>query len=154
MHAARPTISRRRLGIFQIRHLVSNTALAYRVESSATRKSHLEVSLDSQEIGVADKITDPGDGNDSGILSLSYPALTSAHPGSNYSNASLSFFENRIIYSPLFTSLYTSRLIDPYFGLALDRPAVNVSNGSGGTLSLGTLPTSPTSALSQRHLLR
>ena len=112
------------------------------------------LTLDSQEIGVADKITDPGDGNDSGILGPGYPALTSAHPGSNYSNASLSFFENRIIYSPLFTSLYTSGLIDPYFSLALDRPAVNVSNGSGGTLSLGTLPTSPTSALSQRHLLR
>jgi hypothetical protein len=98
------------------------------------------LTLDSQEIGVADKITDPGDGNDSGILGLGYPALTSAHPGTNYSNASLSFFENRAIYNPLFTSLYTSGLVDPYFSLALDRPAVNVSNGSGGILCLSTLP--------------
>jgi Eukaryotic aspartyl protease len=98
------------------------------------------LTLDSQEIGVADKITDPGDGNDSGVLGLGYPALTSAHPGTNYSNASLSFFENRTLYSPLFTSLYKSGLVDPYFSLALNRPAVNISNGSGGTLSLGTLP--------------
>jgi hypothetical protein len=103
-----------------------------------------DLTLDSQEIGVADKITDPGNGNESRILSLSYPALTSAHPGSNYSNASLSF-ENRIIYSPLFTSLYTSRLIDPYFSLALDRPAVNTSNGSGGTLP--NIPDKPTLAV-------
>jgi hypothetical protein len=39
------------------------------------------LTLDSQEIGVADKITDPGDDNDSGILCLSYPAFASAHPG-------------------------------------------------------------------------
>jgi hypothetical protein len=80
------------------------------------------LTLDSQEIGVADKITYPGDGNDSGVLGLGYPALTSSHPGTNYSNASLSFFENRTIYSPLFISLYKSGLVDPYFSLALNRP--------------------------------
>jgi hypothetical protein len=98
------------------------------------------LTLNSQEIGVADKLTDPGDGNDSGVLGLGYPALTSAHPGTNYSNASLSFFENRIIYNPLFTNLYTSGLVDPYFSIALSRPAVNISNGPGGTLTLGALP--------------
>lgn len=98
------------------------------------------LTLDSQEIGVADKITDPGDWNDSGVLGLAYPTITSAHPGTNYSNDSLSFFENRIVYSPLFTNLSKSGLVDPYFSLALSRPAVNVLNGPGGTLSLGTVP--------------
>lgn len=101
------------------------------------------LTVDKQEIGVADRITDPGDGIDSGTLGLGYPALTSAHPGTNYPNESISYFQNRVIYDPLLYNIYKQGLVKPYFSLAIDRTPVNVSKGNGGSLALGCLPPVP-----------
>ena len=99
--------------------------------------------VEKQEIGVADRITDVGDGNDSGVLGLAYPYLTSAHPGTQYPNESLSFLINRIPYNPLFTNLYKQGSVKPFFSISINRNPVNVSNGDGGFLGLGTLPPVP-----------
>ena len=101
------------------------------------------LTVENQTIGVVDKTTDVGDGNDSGVLGLAYPYLTSAHPGTNYSNDSVSLWSNRIPYNPLFTNLYQQGLVKPFFSIAVNRTPVNVSNGDGGFLSLGTLPPVP-----------
>lgn len=98
------------------------------------------LTIEEQVIGVADKVTNPGDGNDSGIIGLAYPAITSSHPGTNYPNDSISYFENRVVYNPVFTNIYEQQLVEPFFSLALTRPPVNASNADGGFLSLGTSP--------------
>lgn len=101
------------------------------------------LTVENQTIGVVDKSTDVGDGNDSGVLGLAYPYLTSAHPGTDYANDTVSLWSNRIPYNPLFTNLYQRGLVKPFFSIAVNRTPVNVSNADGGFLSLGTLPPVP-----------
>lgn len=98
------------------------------------------LTIDKQEIGVCDSVSDPGSGNDNGVLGLGYPALTSAHPGRTFPNESIAFFTNRVVYNPLFTNMYQSGLVDPYFSLAVARTPFNVSNGGGGFIGLGAVP--------------
>lgn len=94
-----------------------------------------------QKIGVADRSNPMGDGVNSGLLGLAYPALTSAHPGSNTSNDSYWF--NRAVYSPLFNTMYEQGLVEPYFTLALAPTPKNESTSFGGYLTLGGLPPVP-----------
>ncbi|EPE34443.1 Acid protease [Glarea lozoyensis ATCC 20868] len=114
------------------------------------------LTVERQQIGVADRITDVGDGNDSGVLGLAYPYLTSAHPGTDYPNDTLSLWSNRIPYDPLFTSLHKQGSVKPFFSLAINRTPVNVSNGDGGLLGLGTVvevPHKPTFAIAPVQII-
>ncbi|KAI9925772.1 hypothetical protein ASPWEDRAFT_60820 [Aspergillus wentii DTO 134E9] len=103
------------------------------------------ITVKNQKVGIADRSNPMGDGVNSGLLGLGYPALTSAHP-SNTSNSS--YWYDRIVYNPLFTNMYEQGLVAPYFSLALARTAQNSSTGFGGYLSLGTLPPVPHSDFS------
>jgi hypothetical protein len=96
------------------------------------------LTVKGQEVGLVTSSTNPGDGLDSGLLGLAYPALTSAHPGTNTSNTSLIF--DRVEYTPLLQNMHKQGLIDPYFSLAIQRTPFNISTGDGGYLALGGLP--------------
>ncbi|GAW10911.1 hypothetical protein ANO14919_002480 [Xylariales sp. No.14919] len=94
----------------------------------------------NQVIGVADRITVPGDGISSGILGLGYPLLTSAHPGKSITNDTLSLLTNKVLYDPLLFRMHIQGLIPAWFSLTLDRLPRGQSMGSGGLLGLGVLP--------------
>ncbi|KAF4968662.1 hypothetical protein FSARC_3948 [Fusarium sarcochroum] len=98
------------------------------------------ITVTNQTVGIANSTDDIGDGVRSGLLGLAYPQLTSAHPGVNYPNDSLSLITNRAVYDTFLVSMYKSGLIEPWFSLALERPAGNTSSGHGGYLGLGELP--------------
>lgn len=95
-----------------------------------------------QTVGIVNSTDDAdGDGIQSGILGLSYPSLTSAHPGTNYPNASEALITNRTVYDPFFHSMFKRGLVEPWFSVTLDRlPENNASTGPGGYLGLGELP--------------
>ncbi|OAG44648.1 hypothetical protein AYO21_01138 [Fonsecaea monophora] len=92
-------------------------------------------------IGVANSSTPMGDGVNSGLLGLAYPALTSGHPANVTDNTT--YFYNRLTYNPLLFTMHQQGLIDPYFSLALARTPQNTSSGFGGYLTLGGLPPVP-----------
>lgn len=96
------------------------------------------IAVTNQTVGIVTSIDDLGDGLQSGLLGLAYPSLTSAHPGTNYPNDSL--ITDRIIYNPLFYSMYERGLVEPWFSMALDRLPPNSTSGAGGYLGLGELP--------------
>ncbi|OJJ50737.1 hypothetical protein ASPZODRAFT_54773 [Penicilliopsis zonata CBS 506.65] len=96
------------------------------------------ITVKGQKIGIGERSTPMGDGVNSGLIGLAYPALTSAHPGTNISNTS--YFYDRAVYSPLFNTMYERGLVDPYFSITLARTPQNSSSGFGGYLSLGELP--------------
>lgn len=96
------------------------------------------ITLTGQKVGIANSSSPNGDGVYSGILGLAYPALTSAHPGTNVSNTT--FFFDRLPYNPLLYNMHQRGLIDPYFSLVLARTPQNSSSGFGGYLTLGNLP--------------
>ncbi|KAL3477627.1 aspartic peptidase domain-containing protein [Aspergillus californicus] len=97
------------------------------------------VTVPKQRVGIADKSTAMGDGVNSGLLGLGYPALTSAHPANITDNTT--YWYNRIPYKPLLFTMYEQGLIkDSYFSHAIARNPMNESVGFGGYLSLGELP--------------
>ncbi|KAI0429410.1 acid protease [Xylaria sp. FL1042] len=98
-----------------------------------------------QPIGVADRITVPGDGISSGILGLGYPLLTSAHPGNSVPNDTISLLTNKVLYEPLLFRMHRQGLIPGWFSLALERLPKGQSAGSGGMMGLGVLPDVKTS---------
>ncbi|KAI9167980.1 putative aspartic-type endopeptidase [Paramyrothecium foliicola] len=98
------------------------------------------ITVPRQTIGLVDRTTDHGDGINSGILGLGFPTLTSAHPGSENSNDTISLLTNRAIYDPLFVSMYKRGLVEPWYSIVINRLPRNVSTGPGGWLGLGELP--------------
>ncbi|KAM0544703.1 hypothetical protein ACHAPJ_011690 [Fusarium lateritium] len=98
------------------------------------------IKVTNQTVGIANSTDDIGDGVRSGLLGLAYPQLTSAHPGVNYPNDSLSLIINRAVYDPFLVSMHKRGLVEPWFSLAIDRLAGNTSSGHGGYLGLGELP--------------
>ena len=90
------------------------------------------------KIGVANKSTPLGEGVNSGLLGLAYPALTSAHPANVTDNAT--YFYNRLPYDPLLFAMHKAGLMDPCFSPALSHKPQNATSGFGGYLSLGVLP--------------
>jgi hypothetical protein len=99
------------------------------------------ITIDNQIVGVGQSVTDVGDGLRSGILGLAYPALTSAHPGRNYPNDTISLITNRIVYNPLLNNMYDQGLSsEPWFSVALERLPANVSTGAGGYFGVAELP--------------
>ncbi|KAJ9615609.1 hypothetical protein H2200_001684 [Cladophialophora chaetospira] len=99
------------------------------------------ITVRGAKIGVANASTPMGDGVNSGLIGLAYPAFTSAHPANATDNTT--YFYNRITYDPLLFTMHKQGLIDPYFSIALARTPQNVSSGFGGYLSLGALPPVP-----------
>ncbi|KAK5000088.1 hypothetical protein LTR66_000988 [Elasticomyces elasticus] len=96
------------------------------------------ITVRHQEVGIANRVTAPGDGIDNGLLGLGYPILTSAHLDTDTSNTSLLF--DRITYRSLFTSMWQQGLVDPYYSMAIDRASAGSVSGPGGYLALGSLP--------------
>lgn len=84
-----------------------------------------------------DRTTDEGDGINSGVLGLGFPTLTSAHPGSEFENSTLSLITNSTIYDPTSVSMYKLGLGEPWYSIAIDRLPRNTSTGRGGWLGLG-----------------
>ncbi|KIW95847.1 uncharacterized protein Z519_02911 [Cladophialophora bantiana CBS 173.52] len=99
------------------------------------------ITVKNSIIGVANSSTPMGDGVNSGLLGLAYPALTSGHPANVTDNTT--YFYNRLTYDPLLFTMHKQGLIDPYFSLALARTPQNATSGFGGYLSLGSLPPVP-----------
>ncbi|KEY74838.1 hypothetical protein S7711_06522 [Stachybotrys chartarum IBT 7711] len=98
------------------------------------------ITVPEQIVGIVDRTTDKGDGINSGVLGLGFPTLTSAHPGSEFENNTLSLITNRVIYDPIFVSMYKQGLVEPWYSIAIDRLPRNTPTGPGGWLGLGELP--------------
>ncbi|KAI0444479.1 acid protease [Xylaria telfairii] len=103
-----------------------------------------DITVRGQKIGVADRVTVPGDGLSSGILGLGYPLLTSAHPGTTVANDTISLLTNKVLYEPLLFRMHKQGLIPAWYSLALSRLPRGQSVGSGGLLGLGALPSTET----------
>ncbi|KIX98381.1 uncharacterized protein Z520_05682 [Fonsecaea multimorphosa CBS 102226] len=99
------------------------------------------ITVKNATIAVANSSSPQGDGVNSGILGLAYPALTSGHPANVTDNTT--YFYNRLTYNPLLFVMHQQGLIEPYFSLALARTPQNSTSGFGGYLSLGGLPPVP-----------
>jgi len=93
----------------------------------------------NQTIGIVNKSTNPGDGQDSGLIGLAYPGLTSAHPGTIVPPND-TFIYNRSTYDPLLFTMAKQGLIEPFFSLALQRTPRGMTKGPGGYLGLGSIP--------------
>lgn len=88
-----------------------------------------------QEFAVVDYAAWFGDGYSAGLVGFAYATLTSAYKGSDPSQDQRG---GKIMYNPLFTSMYNLSLIAPVFSLAIDRDPNN-----GGILALGGIPDVP-----------
>jgi len=71
-----------------------------------------------------------GDGVSAGLLGLAYDALTSQYSGTDPTKDSNA---NRILYNPIFTTMYKTGLSSAMFSMAIER-------GVGGFLAFGGLP--------------
>ncbi|KAI1506438.1 aspartic peptidase domain-containing protein [Biscogniauxia marginata] len=89
------------------------------------------ITVTGQEVGIASQGTWHGNNVTSGVLGLAYPSLTNAFWGDDFEDNSQF---NSVPYSPLFTSMISEGLIEPYWAIALDR------NSSTGLVSIGGLP--------------
>lgn len=90
------------------------------------------ITVKNQQVGVVDFAVWNGDGVSSGLIGLAFPSITSAFVGTDPSQDSRN---NTITYNPIFTNMYTEKLVAPIFSLALTR-----GNDSGGFLAIGGLP--------------
>ncbi|KAJ7620402.1 acid protease [Roridomyces roridus] len=82
-----------------------------------------------QEIGVVSQAAWMGDGVNSGLLGLAYPALTSVVNSSNH--------DDPILYDPFFFNAVKQKKVShPYFSVSLDRGA----DGPNSTHKHGTVP--------------
>lgn len=88
------------------------------------------VKVYNQEVAIATQGTWYGNNITSGMLGMAYPSLTSAYSGNDLNDTSDA---SALEYSPLFTSMVTDGLVEPYWSLAIDR------NSSEGLISLGHL---------------
>ncbi|KAI1493105.1 aspartic peptidase domain-containing protein [Biscogniauxia mediterranea] len=84
-----------------------------------------------QEVAIASQGTWHGNNVTSGVLGLAYPSLTSAFLGNDFDDTSQF---NSVQYSPLFTSMISDGLIEPYWTIAMDR------NSSTGLVGIGGMP--------------
>ena len=89
------------------------------------------ITVENQQVAVVDHAAWNGDGVSSGLVGLSFPALTSAFNGTN---PNLDSKATRVEYNPIFTNMYSEGHVAPLFSLAIDRGT------SGGLLAIGGLP--------------
>lgn len=95
------------------------------------------VTVPEQVIGVVNKASNAGDGFNSGLMGLAFPAITSAHPGTLVDNST--FLYNRVPYDPLGFHMANCGLIKPFFSLGIERTAFDDATGPGGYLGLGEI---------------
>ncbi|KAL8716451.1 MAG: hypothetical protein Q9220_000358 [cf. Caloplaca sp. 1 TL-2023] len=96
------------------------------------------ITVRNQEVGIVNYTAWNGDNSSSGLIGLSFPAITSAFNGTD---PELNTPSEEINYTPLFTSMYQQGLVEPFFSLAIFRTdALFPDNGFGGFLALGGLP--------------
>lgn len=93
------------------------------------------ITVQNQKVGIVNSATNQGDGLNSGLIGLAYPALTSAHPGESIDNTT--FLYNRIPYLGLPFTMAAAGLIEPFFSMAIERTPFNVPTGPGGFFGLG-----------------
>ena len=120
------------------------------------------IDVKGQQVGVVELAGWDGDGISSGLLGLAFPSITSAfavqdqevgetdkpkegeekpkrHEIQEPSDGEEQEGEKENVeYSPLFTTMHESGLIDPIFSIALSRD--ESSKGHGGVLALGGIP--------------
>ncbi|KAK0101189.1 hypothetical protein ONS95_012830 [Cadophora gregata] len=89
------------------------------------------------QIALAKDVGWVADGITSGLLGLSYPSITMAYSGTDYSADTP---EKQVPYDPIFTSMWKQHKIPPVFSLAIGRPSVPPHSASEGYLALGGLP--------------
>ncbi|KAJ4372439.1 hypothetical protein N0V83_004213 [Neocucurbitaria cava] len=99
--------------------------------------AYADVTLNGK-VGLVDRTDDLGDGIGSGVLGLGFPALTSAHPGTELDNNTLPV--NRVPYDPVSVSMYKQGLVESWYSFAIERPPKNATSGPGGWLGLGEMP--------------
>lgn len=88
------------------------------------------VSVDKQQVGLANSTYWHGNNMTVGILGLAYPSITSAYYGDIGSEATW----NAVTYTPFLTNAITQGSIEPVFSVALSK------NSSDGVLAWGGLP--------------
>ena len=96
------------------------------------------IQVKNQTVGIVNKSTDVGDGESSGTFGMAYPGFTSAHPGQSIPNDTFRF--DKIIYEPLLFTMASRGLIEPFFGISLQRTPRGTKTGPGGYLTLGAIP--------------
>lgn len=96
------------------------------------------IRVERQKIGLVDRTNEIGNGIGAGTLGLSFPPLTSAHPGNTLDNTTL--LVNRAVYDPVFVTMFKRGLVEPWYSFAIERPIKNSSTSPGGWLGLGQLP--------------
>ena len=84
------------------------------------------ITIDRQVVRVVNSTTNAGDGIDSDIFGLGYPALTWLHPGANLSNDP--FLLTWINYNPLNLNVYQQGFIEPLTSMTLERLTKNATN--------------------------
>ncbi|KAK8134185.1 eukaryotic aspartyl protease [Apiospora sp. TS-2023a] len=89
------------------------------------------ITVYNQEVAIATQGTWHGDNITSGMLGMAYPSLTSAYSGNDLNDTS---DDSVLEYSPLFTSMVTDGLVEPYWSIAINR------NSSDGLISLEYQP--------------
>ncbi|KAK7977797.1 eukaryotic aspartyl protease [Apiospora saccharicola] len=100
------------------------------------------ITVKNQEVAIATQGTWHGDNITSGMLGMAYPSLTSAYSGNDLNDTS---DDSALEYPPLFTSMVTDGLVEPYWSIAIDR------NSSDGLITLGDLPPTNLVNLSNSH---
>ncbi|KAH7378133.1 aspartic peptidase domain-containing protein [Cadophora sp. MPI-SDFR-AT-0126] len=88
------------------------------------------------QIALAKDVGWVAEGITSGLLGLSYPSITFAFSGTNYSADTP---EKQVPYDPIFTSMWKQHKISHVFSLAIGRPSVPPSSAPEGYLALGGL---------------
>lgn len=88
-----------------------------------------------QQIAVVDIAQDALDGVSSGLIGLAFPSLTNAYAG-NGTHVS----NEKIVYNPILTNLFSQGHIAPVFSLAMERSSNFSGVTAGGFLAIGGLP--------------
>ncbi|EMC91921.1 hypothetical protein BAUCODRAFT_134676 [Baudoinia panamericana UAMH 10762] len=94
------------------------------------------ITVPNQEVALVNEAYWVGDNVTSGLMGFAFPSLTSAFPGIN---PALDNPNNTVPYTNWIFNAIEQGLIDPMFSLAIERG----TNGGGGQLALGGLPTIP-----------
>ncbi|PVH71561.1 acid protease [Cadophora sp. DSE1049] len=88
------------------------------------------------QIALAKDVGWVAEGITSGLLGLSYPSITFAFSGTNYSADTP---EKQVPYDPIFTSMWKQHKVPPVFSLSIGRPSVPPGSAPEGYLALGGL---------------
>jgi len=95
------------------------------------------MTVKSQEIGLVTQAAWTGDGENTGIMGLAYPALTHVYSGNN---PAADVPSNPRTYNPLFFTAVLNKVVsNPYFSVALNRGSIKQEEGSSFDPNMGFL---------------